>query len=290
MNRNDQLEKLEQHVARLRHGAAVVPDASVIMPVNAQGDLGNVMNILNDLTNYQGNNTFEIILVINNFPPDNLPEEIEKLRDLGITVVDIPSVRRPGEAVGFSARIPGVRASKVEPCILFDADCRVPNPTAVLDWYVKQFQNGAKAAYSHVDFYDLRKGWSIKTRIFIHHAARWYKRNILKIPTTRGSNYGVQRTMMLDLYERKMLADEMNVGPTFKAQGAKIAYSGSRKLRVLTSGRMFTPGGGPMKLFRYFRYRLRYNKRTLPVRENVASFTKRENDPVRRFVDNKQVH
>ena len=114
--------------------------------------------------------------------------------------------------------------------------------------------------------------------------ARWIKRAFLKIPTARGSNYTVTKTLMLELYDKGMLADEMNVGPTFKAFGRKVVYSGSKNLTVLTSGRMFNPGW--MKIFRYFRYRLKYNLRVLPVRRDAATVTKRENDPVRRYDEN----
>ena len=40
--------------------------------------------------------------------------------------------------------------------LLFDADCRIPNPTALFDWYAKQFERGARVAYTRVDYYDLR--------------------------------------------------------------------------------------------------------------------------------------
>lgn len=261
-------------------------DASIVIPVNAQGDLENVRHLLQDIERYDGTNRFEIVLVINNYPPGKPPPEIQAFEEMGMQVVAIPCVRQPGEAVGFSARIPGIRAATADMCILFDADCALPNPTALLDWYVQQFEAGARCAYSHVDFYDLRGGWTIRTRIFIHHTARWFKRNVLRIPTTRGSNYAVHRLTMLELYEDGYLADEMNVGPTFKASGAKISYSSKRDLRVLTSGRMFKPGGGIRKLARYFRYRLLYNLRTLPVRKGVAQRTGREKDRTRKYVDN----
>lgn len=261
------------------------PDASIVIPVNAQGDLENVLNILQDIRRYQGVNRFEVILVVNNFEPESPPAELEAFEVMGVRVIAIPCVRQSGEAVGFSARIPGIRAATAETCILFDADCRIPDATALLDWYVQQFKAGAGCAFSHVDYYDLREGWSIRTRILIHHTARWFKRNLLGVPTTRGSNYAVHRTTMLALYDDGYLADEMNVGPTFKASGARIAYSGKKELRVLTSGRRFTPGGGIMKLARYFRYRLLYNVRTLPVRKGVAQHTGREEGAARTVGD-----
>lgn len=278
---------LHQNFVRLRQDPDLPPDASVIIPVNAQGDLANVLTILSDITRYSGEHSLEIVLVINNYPSHAPPPEIDIYRRLGLHVVDIPNVRRHGEAVGFSARIPGIRAASSDFAILFDADCRIPNPTALIDWYVEQFRAGAHAAYAHVDFYDVPAYASVRVRILIHHAARWFKRAALRIPTTRGSNYAVHRSVMLELYEQRMLADEMNAGPTFKAKGKRVVYSGAKELVVLTSGRMSV--GGWIKLFRYLWYRIRYNLRVLPVRDNVALHTRRERDAVRRFVNNRPI-
>lgn len=282
---NIDFDTLQEQLQRLRGRLEVSPSASVVIPVNAQGDLKNVLNIISDLTRYKGAYALEIILVINNYPADAPPAEIQLYKNLGLRVISIPNVRRPGEAVGFTARIPGVEAAASEKVILFDADCRIPSPSALIDWYVHQFESGAKAAYSRVDFYDLQQLWSVRAQIFIHHLMRWVKRVVLHIPTTRGSNYAVNRSMMLQLYGKGMLADEMNVGPTFVSSGGRVVYSGAKELAVLTSGRMFI--GGWRKLFRYLKYRLRYNIRVLPVRVGVARHTKRENDPVRRYSDNK---
>ncbi|HLB49839.1 MAG TPA: glycosyltransferase [Anaerolineales bacterium] len=278
------LNGLREQVVRLGGHTGRPPDASIVIPVNAQGDLENVLHILVDITRYTGTHSLEIILVINNYPPEAPPSEVETYRSLGLKVVSIPNVRRPGEAVGFTARLHGVQAAASEMAILFDADCRLPHPTALIDWYVHQFKAGAQAAYTHVDYYNLRGHWSIRARILIHHLARWIKRFVLRIPTTRGSNYAVHRSLMLDLYDKGILADELNVGPAFKSVGGRVAYSGSKELIVLTSGRMFT--GGWRKMLRYLRYRLLYNLRVLPVRLNVARYTKRERDPVRTYINN----
>lgn len=277
---------LHEKLVRLRADLARAPDASIVIPVNAQGDLENVLQILTDIAAYSGQYSFEVILVINNYPPDEPPPEIKTYGDLGLRVVNIPDVRRPGEAVGFTARIPGVQAAATECVILFDADCRIPDSSALLDWYVDQFKAGAKAAYTHVGFYDLRDRLPNRVRLLIHHGSRWIKRVVLRIPTTRGSNYAVSRSLMLELYHKGMLADEMNVGPTFKAAGGRVTYSGSKDLTVLTSGRMFT-GRSWIRLFRYYSYRLRYNLRVLRVRANVARHTGREHDPVRKYQNNR---
>jgi hypothetical protein len=279
--------RLSAQLARLRGDRTVSPDASVVIPVNAQGDLTNVLQILHDLTAYVGSHRLEIVLVVNNYACEAPPAEISLYRDMGVEVVSIPNVRRPGEAIGFSARIPGIRAAKSSYAILFDADCRIPNATALIDWYVKQFRAGANAAYTYVGYYDLPNLVVNHLHTLTHHGARWFKRAVLRIPTTRGSNYAVERSMMLGLYEQGLLADEMNVGPVFKAHRGRVVYSGNRRLKVLTSGRMWT--GGWVRLFRYLIYRTRYNLRVLPVRADVAQRTGRENDPVRRFVENRQV-
>lgn len=279
--------ELTDRLRAIRGDSERKPDAAVVIPVNAQGDLENVLLTVSDVAHYQGRHQLEVILVVNNYEPTCPPEAIDQYRELGLTVVAIPNVRRPGEAPGFSARIPGVKEAACEAVVLFDADCRLPCPTELLDWYVEQFQAGAAVAYSPVLYYDHPDTVSLRVRFAIHHASRWMKRNLLQIPTTRGSNYAVRRSVMLELYERGMLADEMNVGPTFKAERHKVAYSGDKCLSVYTSGRMFSSGW--LRMVPYYWYRLTYNLRTLPVRANVAKYTGRERDPVRRYVNNRPV-
>jgi hypothetical protein len=113
-----------------------------------------------------------------------------------------------------------------------------------------------------------------------HHGARWVKRELLGIPTNRGSNYAVNRTKMLEFYEQGHLSDDLNVGPTFKAHGLRVDYSGNRQLVVLTSGRMFTAGWH--KLIRYLLYRLRYNLKILPVGSDVTSRLQRGSNNIRK--------
>lgn len=265
------------------------PDVTVVVPVNAQGDLENITTLLADLSGYQGPHDVETILVVNNFPEGRVPVEVDDLRRLGVSVLAIPSVRRPGEAVGFSARIPGVRAASCDVVVLFDADCRVPNPTPLLNWYVAQFRSGAQAAYTPVKYYEHGDAPSVKVKLAIHHTARWIKRNLFGVPTTRGSNYAVRRDAMLELYEGGLLADEMNVGPTFKRLKGRVAYGSADALTVYTSGRMFRGRWGWKDILPYFLYRLRYNVRVLPVRRGVAQVTGREDDPVRRYRDNRPI-
>lgn len=281
------LGPLRDALQRLRGDPDRVPDASIVIPVNAQGDLDNVLRVAEDLARYQGTRRFEVILVINNFPPESPPDRIGSYQQAGMKVVAIPNVRKSGEAVGFTARIPGVRVARSESVLLFDADIRIPRPTALLDWYVERLQEGCHLAYTPVGHYGYPARPSVYVHLLVHHVSRWLKRNLFGIPTNRGSNYAVRRSTMLELYDRGRLADEMNVGPNVKALGHPIAYSGARRLRVLTSGRMFSPGW--FSLLRYFRYRLSYNLRVLPVRDGIARYTGREHDPVRRYIDNKPV-
>ncbi|MHC4951785.1 MAG: hypothetical protein ACYTEU_12505, partial [Planctomycetota bacterium] len=235
---------------------------------------------------YSGKHSLEIILVINNYAPNEPPPEAEEYRALGIEILLIPSARRPGVVAPLSARMHGVEVAVSDLVILFDADCRVPIATDLIDWYIQQFELGAKLAYTRVDYYELDDHWLIHFRIRVHHLARWVKRVPLRMPTSRGSNYAADRKMMLALYAEGYLADDLNVGRTFKSKGAKIAYSGAPNLKALTSGRMFSPKGF-YQLYRYFKYRLRYNLKVLPVRRNADRYTGRDDEPMRSYVNGK---
>jgi hypothetical protein len=265
MSANDtpSLDRLGVELKRLRGDSAALPDASVIVPVNAQEDLRNVLRIVEDVARYEGDATFEVVLVINNYPVDEPPPELGTYAGAGIRTVGVPDVRRPGEVVSFTARVPGAREASSDVTIHFDADCRVPNSSALLTWYIERLRGGAQAAYSPVAYYDLRALWSVRARIALHRAARWTKRVALRIPTVRGSNYAIDRKLFLRLYDAGMLIDDLNVGLAVKTSGGSLAYSGDRELRVLTSGRRFK--GGWLKLARYLRYRLLYNLRVLRV-------------------------
>jgi hypothetical protein len=276
---------VQPELKRLRADPRLPPDLSIVIPVNAQGDLDNVVNLLGDLSAYSGEHSIEVILVVNNYPPDKPPVEIDLFAAHGVRVVSVPDLRRPGEAVALTARIHGLRAATAETAYLFDADCRIPNPSALLNWCHDRCQHGAHAVYAHVGFHGLRGTRPNSARLVIHHGGRWIKRVLLRIPTTRGGSYGVNCAMMIDLYDQGALADDMNVGPAFKAFGGTVVYSGDRELMVLTSGRMHT-GRSWLSLLRHYIYRIRYNLRVLPVRRDAARHTGREKDPVRRFENN----
>jgi len=258
------LKEFEKQFRRLRGDEAIPPDASIIIPVNAQGDLQTVFKPLADIVQYSGRYKIEILLVINNYPSSRPPEEIGVYRRAGLRVIDIPSARRRGEVIIVSARALGARAANSEITIHFDADCQISHANTLLDWYVETLSSKAQLAYSHVGYYDLRKLPSVYAKIVLHHLARWFKRNILRIPTTRGSNYGIVRELFLGLYGAGKLSVDLQVGPAAKLAGARVVYSGHPHLRVLTSGRRFH--GGWLKLFRYFRNRLQYNLKATPTR------------------------
>lgn len=279
MSKPENYEQLKSFFLGRRGDPSTLPDATISIPVNAQGDLETVLGVLSDIAQYKGNHTFEVILAINNYPEEQEPPEIKLFRDMGILVAATPSVRRPEEAVCFSARLTGIRPANSNYLLLFDADCRIPNPTALIDWYIERLHSGAGLAYTHVAYYELKKDLSVTARMIAHHGARWVKRELLGIPTTRGSNYAVNRKKMLKYYNEKLLSDDINVGPTFKAKGDRIDYSGKRQLYVLTSGRVFS--GGWRKLARYLLYRLRYNLKMLPVGGDVKSRIQRGDDNIR---------
>ena len=280
MKKPSNYEALQKFFIKRRGDQSKLPDASIAIPVNAQGDLETVLVVLGDIAKYKGVHTYEVILAINNYPEDNVPPEIELFQSMGIVVAPTPSVRRADEAVCFSARMTGVHAAHTNYLLLFDADCRIPNPTALIDWYIDRLHEGAGLAYTHVAYYDLKKDLSIWTRIFVHHSARWVKRELLGIPTTRGGNYAVNRIKMLENYDHKLLSDDLNVGPSFKFSGLPMVYSGKRPLVVMTSGRVFT--GGWSKLIRYLLYRLRYNLKMLPVGTDVTSRIQRGENNIRK--------
>ena len=273
------LELLGEALARLRGDPAVLPDASIVIPVNAQADLDNVLSVVEEITQYRGPRTFEVNLVVNNYPADEIPAAVENYSAAGMRIAALPNAWRLGEAVCLSARIPGIRAATAERIVVFDADCHISNPTLLLDWYVDQLERGATLAYTRVGHFDLRPLWSIRARMLAHHGSRWVKRVVFRIPTTAGANYAVDRRSFLRAYDEGQLTDDLNVGPTLKSFGGQVVYSGASELQVLASGRKFR--GGWMKLARYLRYRLMYNLRLLPVRARRPEETPYHQKPLR---------
>ncbi|GAB4339998.1 MAG: hypothetical protein Kow0037_25540 [Calditrichia bacterium] len=252
-------KNFKERVLKLRGNLSLPPDASIIFPVNAQADLENLINTIEDVLKYQGEFKIELIPVINNYPPEKPPAEIARLREEGVNVVAVPDARVPGEVVGFSARIPGVRAATSEITIHFDADCHIPNPTKLIDFYINTLQTDAALAYTPVLFFDLRPGITIQIHVLLHHFSRWIKRNILRIPTPRGSNYAIKKSVLLEMYDNRLLSEDIFIGTTLKALGKKCVYSPDKEKAVYTSGRMFNPG--IKYLYRYLKERILFHIR-----------------------------
>ena len=57
-----------------------------MVPVNAQGDLEKVRDLLGDIGRYAGSTALEVVLVVNNFPPQAPPAEIADLERLHYAV------------------------------------------------------------------------------------------------------------------------------------------------------------------------------------------------------------
>ena len=110
----ESLEDIRLGVERLRGDSSVQPVGSIVVPVNAQGDLEIAVALLRDLVSYNGPYTFEIVLLVNNFPPGRPPSGIEAFEGLGLRVETVPDVWRRGEAVCFSARMVGIKAASSE--------------------------------------------------------------------------------------------------------------------------------------------------------------------------------
>lgn len=237
------------------------PHVSVVVPVNAQADIPAALELLGDLERYGGPHRAEMLFVVNNYPPDQPPSEAAALHTRGARVLSVPSLARDGYTVIINARAYGVRAAASEYVILLDADCRVPRPTELVNWYVGVLSAGADAAYTRVGHHGLLPGVTPRIRVYLHHAGRWVKRVVLRVPTMRGSNYAVRRSVFLRLFDRGEMVHDINVGPAFKGSGGRIAYSGAPELSVLTSARFLRPGW--LRLIRYVPKRIAYNVRVI---------------------------
>ena len=260
--------QVRESLHRLYGDSTLPPRASIVIPVNAQKDLSRILLVTSDLAAYKSSEPIEFILVVNNYPQENPPKEIEEYTRLGFRVLAVPKVDYRG-GVAIAARILGIELARSESLLLFDADCRIPNADALLSWYITQLESGVDLAYTHVDYFDLPSGMSTRVRMFIHHASRWFKRVVLGVPTCRGSNYAIKRQLILDLYAQGRLPYDIHVGPVLKSIGGKIAYSGARELVVYTSGRFFT--GGWKELIMYLVWRVGYYRRILTSRSEKIS-------------------
>ncbi len=253
----------DDEIAQMHGDPSLPPDVSIVIPVNAQNDLVPLQRVLSDLNRYPGRRRIEIILVLNNYPADEPPGAIRDYQRAGYQVIGIPRIAHQG-GIAMAARIPGVKLARSQKVILFDADVHIPNPGTLIDWYMDRLQEGYDLAYTHVDYTDLPPGISVKARMWVHHASRWVKRNLLRIPTSRGSNYAIRRDLMLDLFGQGRIPYDIHVGPVVKSMGGRIAYSGDSDRVVLTSGRFFDPGW--KVLFTYLVWRTGYYFRILKLK------------------------
>jgi hypothetical protein len=238
-----------------------IVDVAIVVPVNAESDLDEARQLLEDLTAYHGAHTLDLVFVVNNFSPSRAPDGLAALEQGGARVLAVPNLRKEGYSIGIAARAYGLRHTRADQAILLDADCRVPNPTELVDWYVDQLRGGASAAYTRVSHHGLSAARSVRVRVWMHHTARWLKRTLLRIPTLRGSNYAVRTAEFLRLFDEGRIRHDINVGPAMKSAGGRIAYTGRRELTVLTSGRFLRPGWG--RLLRYLPKRIGYNVRLM---------------------------
>src|SRR6266566_2089253 len=55
------LDRLKEQFVRLRGNYENPPDASIVVPVNAQGDLENVLQLLADIAKYTGRHALEVV-------------------------------------------------------------------------------------------------------------------------------------------------------------------------------------------------------------------------------------
>ena len=90
-SQTESLEAIRRGVKRMRGDPTVQPDASIVVPVNAQADLENVLDIVGDVSRYEGSRTFEVVLVINNYPADAPPRELGAYAAAGMRTVGIPA-------------------------------------------------------------------------------------------------------------------------------------------------------------------------------------------------------
>ena len=67
---------LREGLERMRSPLTKPPVAAVVFPVNAQGDLENVLVALGDVARYRGERPIEVVLVVNNYATDEEPSEV----------------------------------------------------------------------------------------------------------------------------------------------------------------------------------------------------------------------
>lgn len=259
------------------------PDTAIIIPVNAQGDLQKVLDLLEDISQYQGEDRFHIILVVNNFDPEQPPTaELELYEQLGVQTVSVPELGgHAGIPPALRARMYGLPYAKVRACCFFDADCRIPDPTSCLKWYCESFRDAeVMLAYTKIGYYNWPRRLGMRAWLLVHYTWRAFKRRCLRIPTPQGASYGIDRDLKKELFDGGYLADETAIGRLVKAFGHKTVFAGETSRRVMADGRMYQ-NASAFRLFTGYAFRrLRINLNSMFVRRDAADRTGREEDKV----------
>lgn len=255
------LEELRQRLPRLWSPPQADPNASVIVPVGSPAGLQQVFYLLADLACYEGFYSLECLLALpagQDWPP---AEKLELLEALGLRLVFIPA--GVWEQGALAARAFAAQAARAGVLLHFASDTRLPDPTALLDWYVGSLSGSYQLAYSRVDFYGLPERAGVRLSLRLLDGLRLVKRRLLGVPTPRGSNYAITRALFLDLYEAGKLSDDTPVGLAARLAQARSRYSSDRRLRACVSAHKFNPRTllSPARMLR----RLRLNLRALPA-------------------------
>ncbi len=257
------------------------PDLAIVIPVNAQGDLDNVLLLLQDISDYSGANRFQIILVVNNYPVETPPvNHISRYRAAGVEILELPELTgHAGIPPGLKARMAALDFVKCRAAVFFDADCRMPHPTVCLDWYAEAFKDPlTQLAYTKIAYFNWPPGVGMWLWLRVHYLWRWTKRNVLRIPTPQGASYAMDRKVKKELYDGGYLADETAIGRLAQSFSHKTVYNGSRPCRILTDARMYE-NAKPLRMFTVYAWRrIRINIASMMVRNDSAEHTGREHD------------
>lgn len=263
------------------------PDLAIIVPVNARGDLSKTLDLLADIAHYEGRLRFQIILVVNNFDPDNPPEQAMKTyRNWGVQTLSSATLDgNTGVPPALRARMLALPMARTVNCVFFDADCRIPDATACFNWYHQALcESAVMLAYTKVDYYNWPSHrFAMRVWLHVHHLWRAFKRICLQVPTPRGSSYGINRDLKRQLFEDGYLADETGLGRVVKAFGHQSMYTGNDDCKVLTDGRMFENAQAHKLFTRYAMRRLRINLVSMVVRPDAANHTGRKGESAHQY-------
>lgn len=237
------------------------PNASVIIPVRSRTQLTHSLALLSDLARYHGDYTLEFILVVDDF--ELIPEESEYFRNIGVHLVftEPDGPERAGGTIDVRAR--GVRAARAGITLHFAPDVRIPDPSALIDWYIESLYSEYQLAYTWIDFENRPGRLSTRLSLVVLNVLRSLKRTLLGVPTTRGCNYAVTRSLFLELYETGQLSADINIGLAARLAEARSRYSKEPRLRVVLSTRKYSARTllYPARILRS----LNYNLRAVPV-------------------------